>query len=58
MRLKKILDVKDITATDLQDGISGQIIIDEYREQVAKRMEDGAYMNVLAGCHSSVFQNF
>ena len=34
------------------------IIIEEYREQVAKRMEDVGYMNNLAGYPSSVIQEF
>ena len=36
----------------------GPIIIKEYREQVTKRMEDGGYMNILAGCNGSIFQDF
>ena len=39
--IEKDLDISDITATDLQDDIIGPIIIEEYREQVTKRMEDG-----------------
>ena len=56
--IEKDLDFSDVTATDLQNGIIGPIIIDEYREQVAKRMEDVGYMNILAGYPSSVFQVF
>ena len=35
------MEITDITATDLQDDIIGPIIIEEYREQVTKRMKDG-----------------
>ena len=52
------MDISDITATDLQDDIIRPIIIEEYREQVTKKMEDGAYMNNLAGYPRSVFQDF
>ena len=52
------MDISDITATDLQDDIIGPIIIDEYREQVTKRMEDGGYMIILSGYSRSVFQDF
>ena len=47
-----------IRAADLQDEKVGLIIIDEQRELVTKRMEDGIYMNIFAGYHSSVFQDF
>ena len=50
------MDCSGITAADLQDNLIAPIIIDEYREQVTKRMEDGGYMNNLGGYHSSVFQ--
>ena len=42
MRLKKTLEkeIRDITATDLQDEIIGPIFIEEYREQVSKRMKN------------------
>ena len=56
--IEKDLDITDITATDLQDEIIVPVIIDEYREQVTKRIEDGALMNFLAGYHTSVFQDF
>ena len=39
--IEKDLGVTDITATDLQDDIIGQIIIKEDKGQVSKRMEDG-----------------
>ena len=52
------MDIEDITAEDLQDDIIGPIIIEEYREQVAKRMNDEQYMNILAIYTSSVFQDF
>ena len=52
------LDISDITAADLQDDIIGPIIIEEYRDQVTKRIKDGEYMNIVAGCVVSVFQHF
>ena len=56
--IEKDLDFSDITATDLQDDIIGPIIIEEYNEQVTKRMKDEQYMNVLTIYNSSVFQDF
>ena len=38
--IEKDLDISDITATDLQDDIIAPIIIEEYKEQVSKRMKD------------------
>ena len=58
MRLKKDLDIEDITAEDLQDDIIGPIIIEEYKKQVTKRMNDEQYMNILAIYTRSVFQDF
>ena len=55
--IEKDLDVSDITAADLQDDIIGPIVIEEYREQVTKRMKDEQYMNIVAGYVSSVFQD-
>ena len=52
------LDIEDITAEDLQDDIIGPIIIEEYNEQVTKRMNDEQYMNILAFYTRSVFQDF
>ena len=56
--IKKDLDIEDITAEDLQDDIIGPTIIEEYKEQVTKRMNDEQYMNILAIYTSSVFQDF
>ena len=56
--IEKDLDIEDITAEDLQDNIIGPIIIEEYEEQVTKRMNDEQYMNILAFYTSSVFQDF
>ena len=56
--IEKDLDIEDITAEDLQDDIIGPIIIEEYEEQVTKRMNDEQYMNILALYTSSVFQDF
>ena len=52
------MDILDITAVYLQDDLIGPIIIEEYREQVTKRMKDDKYMKILAGYVSSVFQDF
>ena len=56
--IERHLDISDIRATDLHDEIIGPIIVKEYREQVTKRMEDGGYMNNLAGNITSIFQDF
>ena len=56
--IEKDLDIEDITAEDLQDDIIGPIIIEEYKKQVTKRMNDEQYMNILARYTSSVFQDF
>ena len=56
--IEKDWGIEDITATDLQDDIIAPIIIEEYNEQVTKRMNDGQYMNILAIHTSSVFQDF
>ena len=56
--IEKDLDIKDITAEDLQDDIIAPIIIKEYNEQVTKRMNDDGYMDILARYISSVFQDF
>ena len=52
------LDTSDITATDLQHDIIEPIIIEEYKKQVTKRMEDEQHMNFLSIYTSSVFQDF
>ena len=56
--IEKDLGVEDITAEDLQDDIIAPIIIEEYKEQVTKRMNDSGYMNILARYTRSVFQDF
>ena len=56
--IEKDLGIEDITAEDLQDDIIAPIIIEEYKEQVTKRMNDEQYMNILAIYTSSVFQDF
>ena len=50
------MGISDITDADLQDDIIGPFIIEEYVEQVTKRMKDEHYMNVLSIYTSSVFQ--
>ena len=52
------MDISDITATDLQDDIIAPFIIEDYREQVTKRMKDVGYTNIVAGYVCSVFQDF
>ena len=56
--IERDLDILDITALDLQDDKIGPIIIEEYREEVTKRMKDDKYMKILAGYIRSVFQDF
>ena len=56
--IERDLDISDITDEDLQDDIIAPIIIEEYKKQVTKRMEDGGYMNILARYTNSVFQDF
>ena len=56
--IEKDLDIEDITAEGLQDEIIAPIIIKEYNEQVAKRMNDEQYMNILAFYTNSSFQDF
>ena len=56
--IEKDLDISDITAADLQDDIIGPIVIEEYKEQVTKRMEDEQYMRILSIYTSSVYQDF
>ena len=45
--IERDLDLSDITAVDLQDNIIAPIIIEEYKEQVTKRMKDEHYMRTL-----------
>ena len=52
------MEISEITATDLQDEMIGPFIIEERREEVSKRMEDGGYMNILAAYPASIFQDF
>ena len=56
--IKRDLDISDITAADLQNDLIAPIIIEEYKEQVTKRMKHEQYMNIVAGYVSSVFQDF
>ena len=56
--IEEDLDISDITAVDLQDDLTAPNIIDEYREQVTKRMKDGQYMNFLSIYTNSIFQDF
>ena len=56
--IERDLDITDITAENLQDDIIAPIIIEEYKEQLVERVEDGGYMNILSGYPRSVFQDF
>ena len=56
--IERDLDIEDITAADIQDEIIATIIIEEYKEQVSKRMKDQQYMNILTIYTVSVFQDF
>ena len=56
--IERDLDFSDITAADLQDDLIAPNIVEEYKEQVTKRMKNEQYMNIVAGYVSSVFQDF
>ena len=56
--IDKDLDILDITASVLEDNIIGPNIIEEYRNQITKRMKDDEYMDILGFYVSSVFQVF
>ena len=56
--IEKDLNISDITDADLQDDLIGPIIIEEYQEQVTKRIKDEQYMNIISIYTSSVFQDF
>ena len=49
--IERDLDFEGITAADLQDDIIGPIIIEEYKEQVTKRMKDEQYMNIFGNLY-------
>ena len=56
--IERDLEISDITATDIQEDIIAPIIIEEYKEQVTKRMKGEKNMNILSIFTSSVFQDF
>ena len=56
--IEKYLDVSNNTATGLQDEKTTPIVIEEYREQVTKRMKDDKYMLTLSMYVDSIFQDF
>ena len=56
--IERDLDISDITAVDLQDDLIAPNIIEEYKEQVTKRLKNEQYLNIVAGYVSSVFQDF
>ena len=55
--IERDLDISDNTATDLQDDIIGPNNIEEYREQVTKRLKDEQYMRFLS-IHTSSISRF
>ena len=55
---EKDLGITDITATDLQDCIIGPIIIQEYRKQISKRMNNDKYLSILAVYNRTIFRDF
>ena len=55
---EKDLGNTDITATDLQDCIIGPIIIQQYRKQISKRMNNDKYLSILAVYNRSIFRDF
>ena len=56
--IEKDLDFSEIKASDLKDEIIAPIIIEEYREQITRRLEDNGYTNILQGYFRSIFQDF
>ena len=52
------MEYSDITPTDIQDDIIGPIFINEYREQVTKRMKDDKKMRISGSYISSIYQDF
>ena len=56
--IERDLDNSDITAADSHDDLIAPNIIEEYKEQVTKRMKNDYYMNIVAGYVSSMFQDF
>ena len=55
--IEKDVEISDTKAADIQDEI-GPTFIEEYREKVSKRMEDGGYMKNLAGYTRSIVEDF
>ena len=52
------MKISDNTATVLKNEIIGSIIIEEYREQMSKRMKKDEYMRIIAIYSGSIFQDF
>ena len=46
--IEKDLDISDITAADLQDDIISPIVLEKYKEQVSKRLEDEQYLRIFS----------
>ena len=47
--IERDLDISDITAADLQDDLIAPIIIEEYKEQITKRMKKRAIYEYCSG---------
>ena len=56
--IERDLEITDNTATDLQDDMIGQNVIEEFGNQVIKRMRDDKNMLIFAGYTKSLFQDF
>ena len=55
--IEKDLKVSDCAHPDLQDGTLGQSTIEGCEKEVTRRLNDEAYLNLLAGYTSSIYQD-
>ena len=56
--VERVLNISDITATDLKDDLISSMNIEEYRAKVSKTIKNDEYMRILAVFNSSIFQDF
>ena len=56
--IEKDWEVTDITAADLKNETIAPFIIEEYKEQVTKRIKNDEYMRTLTIYNRSIFQIF
>ena len=56
--VEKDLETSDITATDLQKEMIGQIVTEENRKEVSKRTKNDKYIDSFVGYTSSIIQDF